>query len=304
MGVPFRAGFASAIIASAAFVGTSIGAAVDPVAQANASVSTVFSEHPGRSDFDSDLTEAGASASDGFEGASASGFATARGTRIDQDGNTVTDPFLFVYATGSQNGDGSVGGTATSFASWTDHLTYQNPAIVDPPFLSLNPFVYYVMTISGTISNKQPVVATLHVTSGNGDVYEDDLTVTGPLTFPKVQISLKLPANALLDAVDPNTGEIIGRSTLLVGLTVTGGTDLDNVDGTSDFSHTFELSAIYVADTNGNYIPGSENIVIAGDNGPYQMTIVPEPETWLLLGWGMAGGVLARRSRVMKASRG
>jgi hypothetical protein len=59
-------------------------------------------------------------------------------------------------------------------------------------------------------------------------------------------------------------------------------------DGTSDFSNTAVMQPLYIADINGNPIPGNEDIRIVGESGiEYAMTAVPEPAAGVVFAMAM-----------------
>jgi hypothetical protein len=244
--------------------------------------SIFFDSGPTHTVFDSGTLSAVETLADAYDGATAYGTAQVEG--IVDTGAFSVYPKLRVYATGTHSDNGTivVDGGATASASWSDNLGYGSTAIVDPGFLSLNPYLYFVTRVSGSIDNKATGNFTLTVVSNDGtETFQDTVDLQGPNGFSG-PVVLRLPANALLPYGGPDR-----PAEFALNMTIYGGVDVDGNPGVSDFTHTVEFQSIYIADANGNPIPGSENIVVVGDNGPYPMSAVPEPETWMLLVGGL-----------------
>jgi hypothetical protein len=55
-----------------------------------------------------------------------------------------------------------------------------------------------------------------------------------------------------------------------------------------EYSNTVSLGPIIISDANGNYVPGSESLVITGSSGVrYEVHVVPEPSTLAFAGIGV-----------------
>src|SRR4029079_15107545 len=88
-------------------------------------------------------------------------------------------------------------------------------------------------------------------------------TFMGPTTVDGT-ITTQIPGNAVREG-----------AALTMFLDVSGGTDQEDHDGATDFSNTAKFMSILIADANGGYIPGSENLRIVGENSFNYETITP-----------------------------
>jgi hypothetical protein len=265
-----------------------------------ACVSTYFGEQAGHSKCDTKATfTAEVDLSDGFQGATAHGLAGAGGAHSVPFSEFI-NPSLYALATGTQSDDGDIftAGGATASAMLTDTLVYDDPILFSTEFLGLDPYIYFLFGVHGSISNHIDGGFGASVVSTTGQVYAHDEIFHGPGSFGEV-VRLRLPGNALLRtcrADEPECEEF--DPTFTLSLTLSGGTDLNNQDGSSDFSDTVVLNSVYLGDADGHPLPGSDRIHVVGDLGVYAgfSSATPEPTAWalMIMGFGLAGAGLRR----------
>jgi hypothetical protein len=144
-------------------------------AEASVSASTFFAEQIGAGGSQTGPTGAAISVSDGYHGASASASASV---------NTGGLPRikLGAFATGSKNSDPEIYGNGNADATWTDNIGYDDDHLfLDFEFLGLNPFLYFVHRLHGSISNAQFMQLSLEVESSDGIHFSsDNIGVMGP----------------------------------------------------------------------------------------------------------------------------
>jgi hypothetical protein len=238
-------------------------------------VATSFGEQPGHvvTGANDGFTAGtvGRALTDSFEGATATGSATSAWVSL----GGLSRPTLNVFATGTKFDDGMklVGADATVLASATDRIGFGNELLIDPSRLTplgdllkaLNPILWFPFHISGSISNRQGAAASAFVLPVHNPTHltVDSVPLDGPTSIDTTLL-LHLPLFDLepflvAGKFDPEPAE------LRLSISATGGTDLENNDGTTDFSHTMELLPLFITDPNGNPIPGSENANIVGE---------------------------------------
>lgn len=267
---------------------------------AEARITSFFGEgNNGHSVYNSGADRTNANLLDSYNGASSTGTGSVEGVADDplDPTKTISDPVLRAFATGTHFDDGIIfiPGGSTVEVSWSDVLRYDNPSLLDPEFLGLNPYLYFVSSLSGSITNKGAATVSLDVVTGDQlHDYRSEADINGPANVNQGLI-LRLPANALLPFISNGIGH---PAHFTFGMSIYGGTDMDNIDGTTSFATTAKFDYIYIADANGNYIPGSENIHVVGDNGPYTMQVIPEPRTCALMVAGLLILIGLKRRRL------
>lgn len=205
-------------------------------------------------------------------------------------------PLLGVEADGTAAREGNevTPGNAIAVATLQGgSLRYDHPNIVDPSFLGLNPYLYFVYRLSGSISNHMSGSVMIAVTTPDGTEFDKSLSFQGPGPTTGVA-TLRLPGNALLGQ-EGEEGDMY-YPTFSLSLGVSGGTDDQNQDGRSDISHTLAFDTAYFGDANGNPNPGGAGVQIDTEAGPMAVTTVPEP-TLGCVATGATLALLARRRR-------
>jgi hypothetical protein len=160
---------------------------------------------------------------------------------------------------------------AAAFAQWTDQLKFENPDVLDARvftafFVVFHPFVDGTISGAGSsarlevIANDQFQSADFPGYAGHGI---DFLIPAIDLQLGLVNLRMTLYASASTLAIPaPYFSE-------------------------ADFSHTAVLPQLILADANGNYVPGTEQLRIVGTSGfEYSVAAVPELATAALLALG------------------
>jgi hypothetical protein len=159
------------------------------------------------------------------------------------------------------------GGAA--FAEWTDRLTFKNPEVLDLREFS-DLFVRFPTSVDGRISGAGNARYTLTL---NGQGTGSDFDAPG-LNIGNFE--LPVPSNYLITGLN-----------LTMTLYATASTTPGSLNSEADFSSTAVLPQLTLADANGNYVPGTEQLRIVGASGfEYSVAAVPEPATAALLALG------------------
>jgi hypothetical protein len=176
---------------------------------------------------------------------------------------------------------------AAGFSRWTDELRFDNPDILDLQVFTCF-FVYFAPVVDGTISGDA---------RAQFEAVVDDRFELAVFDKPGDQVrhfTFRLPA------IDLRQGLIPLRLTLEVSAFTIGA-----LDSLADFDTTALLPPLLLADANGDFVPGTENLRIVGTSGfqyatrlPGLAAAVPEPPSLALLALGclVVLGALSRRS--------
>jgi hypothetical protein len=161
------------------------------------------------------------------------------------------------------------GGAA--FAEWTDQLKFKNPDEVDQLTFE-DGFVHFLPRVDGMITALGIARWTVTVgdQSGGYDFDKQSERRFGSLDFPIRASELKT-----------------GLVTLTMTLYVTTSTTPEYPFSAAEFTNTAVLPPLILADADGNYVPGTEQLQIVGTSGfEYLVAAVPEPATAALLALG------------------
>lgn len=184
---------------------------------------------------------------------------------FDPDSDVVS---MHLVAGGTKHqGDLFAAGDAVASCDFFDHLHASNPGFEHLlEIIPILPYIVFRHEFSGDIPNHESGSASVTIYYYSNDVVltsEKTQDFQGP-TRASGTISMNIPANIL--EVNPFYE---------VGMSVGGGVDNNNDEGTSDFSHTFSLRPFSITDAYGNPVPMAEQIRIAGDDGGAYLTASP-----------------------------
>ena len=218
--------------------------------------------------------QAGDSGGVGSWSADASVFSYSSGT-IELKALAAADRLSFSHVSLTPGGAARIPAAAT-FARWTDTLQFENSDILDARAFT-GFFVYFRPVVAGTIVGHA---------RAQFDVTVDDRFGRAIFDNPGEHL---LGFNYRISALDLRLG-FIG----LVMTLQTSAFTISALDSAADFSNTAVLPPLVLADANGNFVPGTEELRIVGSSGFEYATqvglrpagVVSEPATLALLALG------------------
>lgn len=178
-----------------------------------------------------------------------------------------------------------LGGGAGALARWEDPLKIDNADLSNIPLFGLM-FFFFSPTLHGTIEGVNGRALFL-ADVGGGQARRE---FTAPGSYDEF-LSFKVPCSLF---VPVGTGEF--PTTLSLSLSASASTARASETSSADFGETARLGTIVVADADGNYVPGSEDVRLIGESGLlYDVRAAPEPSSLVLGSFGL--GLIAGRRR-------
>jgi hypothetical protein len=184
----------------------------------------------------------------------------------------------------SPSGGGAVIPASRAFARWIDQLSFSNPEVVDLRTFTAF-FVYFLPAVEGT---------SIGQTLTNFEVVVNGQAKTASFNTPgahQQELEFRIPA------LDFLTGFVNYRMTLDANAFTQS-----SLLSRADYDDTAFLPALVLADADGNFVPGTENLRIVGASGFVYPTVagfqqqppfsgggvVPEPGVLALLAVGLS----------------
>jgi hypothetical protein len=168
---------------------------------------------------------------------------------------------------------GGVGAFAT--VRWRDRLRIQNPDYFRP-YAGLT-FFYFKPHISGQVTGE---LGHADFSVALWDAASGELRAGTRLDFTEPGSYDKRPGLSLNTNIFENIAGDMAEVDFQMMLHVRASSLPGGVTqhSSADFTHTASLGPIYIADANGNYVPGSEHIQLVGSSGiVYRVEPLPTP---------------------------